>query len=141
MKYANIITNQIMADECYMPTYTGPNEWPSAAERWERQKAKGWRKVTVEDAPSAGCRIVSQGIVELDGESARLIVTAEKNIAEEQAEQAAAARKDKLDNFQAYGLDLLKFAFQLRNLNVPEANKVTLAQAKEVWRQIVDKEI
>ena len=141
MKYANLLSGQIIGDERWLPTYAGPNEWPSPADLWKRRQAKGWRGVAIEDAPSAGCRITSQGIVEIDADTCHLTVTAEKNIAEEEAARAAAERQDKLDNFRAHDIDLLTFAFNLRNLKVPDANKVTLAEAKEVWRKIVDKEI
>jgi len=53
-------------------------------------QAAGWRKIVAEDAPAEGYRITGQAVQQIDGTTAKLIVTSSVNIAKEAAAQAAA---------------------------------------------------
>jgi len=57
---------------------------------WDQLKAAGYRQLTSEDSPSAGCRVTVWRYDDVDGETARKVKVTEVNIAEEAAAAEAA---------------------------------------------------
>ena len=144
MDYINLTSheqhNEADMPQSYPGIYgqLGPKEWA----------AKGWRRIIAIAAPSEGCRVKRYAVNEIDGLTARLIVADEVNIVTEAAAMEAAyaetqvqVRQQKIDNFSMSDLEQARFALALRNFNIPAQYQVTLDQAKEIWRKVVDKEI
>ena len=117
---------------------------------WGRAEwlAMGWREIRHVAALPEGRRVTGYRVDVDTGEYCDLAVVSSVSIAEEEAaaeaertaaekariqteiEAAMRAKLAKLDNFHAYGLDLLRFSLKLRNLNMPVQNQVTLEEAK-----------
>ena len=96
----------------------------------------GWRKVTVVDDPTAGCRVTQYGVQEIDGLTCRLTVVAEVDIAAEAAANAAAnlaariayAKSQIVDptELREVGIALLEAVFELI---VPQINTLRAAHS------------
>jgi hypothetical protein len=152
MKYYNVKTRQY-ADELPVPTVPFAVKagvvqgTANAASIAEWQRAQGWRVVKLCQTAGEGWRVDEWMHTDDDGINCNLIIAHAADVAKEQADaaeaQAAAviaARQAKLDNFEARDIELMEFALRLRNYNISAQYQVTLEQAKEIWRKVVDRE-
>lgn len=87
MKFGNINTQEIVETLPSILVLNGQTITGADIRHWS---LLGWRSVTQVDEPTAGFRVTKYGVQGIDGLTCKLIVSAQVNIADEQAAQAAA---------------------------------------------------
>ena len=137
-KYGNVTTGEIRTTD--LPVIAVEDGSPMIGVQLDYWLTKGWRVVTVTNAPSVGCRVVQYAPQDIDGTNCVLTVAVEKNLAEEAAEQAAAAiisKSNRVTNVEVSQKDMLEIFVRVHNLKVPAQYKVTAAEAQQIVRDIV----
>lgn len=130
MQYGNILTQQ-QADT--LPTKLGDTFNPTLA----MLQAAGWRRITEVEQPATGYRAAGYTVVELTAANAKLAITSQINIADEQAAMILARRqaiKAQLDN------DPLAFvqSWAICQLLVATGKAIDMAAAKKILTDKID---
>lgn len=102
MNYANIITQAVANELPKVPSQIGSTFNPDAKQQAEWLKKQGWRRVVTEESPTLGNRVTATKVVDaFDGETCRIQIVSQINMADEQAAQAAEAAKQATDRHKA----------------------------------------
>ena len=139
MKYGNIITNEIIDGE--LPTVLHIDGNAILGVKFDYWKTKGWRKVLLIDSPLVDYAVIRFSPQDIDGENCRLIIAEQKSLADiatEQAEQAIIDKNNRIDNVEITQKQLLEIMIKLHNLKVPAQYKVTIEEAKQLVRNVLN---